>query len=359
MKFIHTGDFHIGASPDAGKPWSKARAEDISESAAAVIQAASAENADLLLIAGDFFHTQPAAEDLKKAADLFSSVPGTKIALIAGDSDCLRESSAALSFRWPDNVHFFTEQTVSAFCFPELGTEVYGISCHRPVIREDPLSGFRATENDRIHILLMHGGDESLLPVTDEELMAAGFSYCALAHDHRPHIRIPGLAACCGSPEPLGASETGQHGYYRGEIDDTSRTLTDLTFVPSAKIRCISFLVNVTPETTNAELLSDIENRMKERGPEHIYTIRIRGKRDPSCVFDLKELKDRFRIAGVVDTSEPAYDFPRLFAEHSSDMIGFFIRELNRPNAAPIERKALAFGVDALLRTQEERSGTE
>jgi len=51
-------------------------------------------------------------------------------------------------------------------------------------------------------------------------------------------------------------------------------------------------------------------------------------------------------------------DFAKLFAEHPSDMIGFFIRELDRPNMSKLDKKALYYGINALLRTTDERGKT-
>lgn len=42
--------------------------------------------------------------------------------------------------------------------------------------------------------------------------------------------------------------------------------------------------------------------------------------RDPDISFDLDALKLRFRIADIIDETEPQYDFSALFAEHPSDM---------------------------------------
>ena len=78
--------------------------------------------------------------------------------------------------------------------------------------------------------------------------------------------------------------------------------------------------------------------------------------RDPDISFDLEALKLRFRIADILDESEPQYDFSALFAEHPSDMIGFYIRALEKPEMSPVEKKALFYGIHALLLTTDERS---
>ena len=58
----------------------------------------------------------------------------------------------------------------------------------------------------------------------------------------------------------------------------------------------------------------------------------------------------------VVSGVEPQYDFSALFAEHPSDMIGFYIQALKKPDMSPVEKKALFYGIHALLLTTDERS---
>ena len=67
-------------------------------------------------------------------------------------------------------------------------------------------------------------------------------------------------------------------------------------------------------------------------------------------------MEAQFRIAEIIDDTEPDYDFSALFAEHSSDMIGFFIQALQKEDMSPVEKKALYYGVNALLHTTDERS---
>ena len=102
-----------------------------------------------------------------------------------------------------------------------------------------------------------------------------------------------------------------------------------------------------------------IEEQVQEiqkRGEQNIYRFRLKGMRDPEIEFDLKPLCSRYRICEILDDSEPQYDFSALFSEHPSDMIGFFIQALQKEDMSPVEKKALYYGVNALLHTTDERS---
>ena len=159
-----------------------------------------------------------------------------------------------------------------------------------------------------------------------------------------------------GSPEPLDKTETGPHGILAGEIDPVSRKTTSLRFITLCKSQYIPLAVNITPETTNAELDMRMTQEIEQRGRHHIYRFRIRGMRDPDLDLDFNSLMTRYRIAEILDESEPQYDFSALFEEHPSDMIGFYIRTLQKPEMSHVEKKALYYGINALLHTTDERS---
>lgn len=356
MKFIHTGDIHWGMSPDSDKPWSRERARDIRDTFAAIIEKTRKLGADFLFIAGDLFHRQPLIKDLKEVNYLFSTIPGVRVVIIAGNHDRIRSSSAVLSFSWCSNVTFIDSEDLTSIYFSDLNTEVTGFSYHTPEIKEARLNQATAPQDGRIHILLGHGGDMNHTPIDKAALAASGFSYIALGHIHKPEILIERRMAYCGSPEPLDKTETGSHGIYYGEIDPTDRKVTKLDFISMSKLRYIPLIVNVTPATTNTELCLKISHEIDKRGTDNIFRFRVRGMRDPDITFDLDSLLLRYKISDILDESEPEYDFSALFAEHPSDMIGFYIRALQKPDMSQVEKKALFYGIHALLLTTDERS---
>lgn len=356
MKFIHIADVHWGMNPDNDRPWSRDRAQAIKDTFAEVIRQARARDVDCLFIAGDLFHRQPLLRDLKELNYLFSTIPGIRIVIIAGNHDRVRPSSALMSFTWCPNVTFIMEDELTTVCFDELNMEVTGFSYHTAEITESRLNNIEAPATRRIHILLAHGGDAAHLPLDKTLLSRAGFSYVALGHIHKPELAPDHSYAYPGSLEPLDKTETGQHGMIVGEISNSTFRVTSLEFVPLAQAQYVPLVVHVTPATTNGELNARITDEIQKRGTEHIYRFRVRGMRDPDIEFDFEPLTRRLQVIEVIDESEPQYDFSRLFAEHPSDMIGFYIRALQKEESSPVEKKALYYGIDALLRTTDERS---
>ena len=231
-----------------------------------------------------------------------------------------------------------------------------GFSYYTAEIPEPRLDALEAPEDGKIHILLGHGGDANHVPIDRAALASSGFSYIALGHIHRPEILLDKKMAYCGSPEPLDKTETGRHGILYGEIDPEIGQVTTLDFIPMAKLRYIPLIVRVTPDTTNTELYLKIAHEIEQRGNDNIFRFKVQGMRDPDISFDLDALKLRFRIADIIDETEQQYDFSALFAEHPSDMIGFYIQALKKPDMSPVEKKALFYGIHALLLTTDERS---
>ena len=356
MKFVHIADVHWGMSPDSDKPWSKERSQDIKDTFAKAVAQAGQLEADCLFISGDLFHRQPLARDLKEVNYLFSTIPGVHVVIIAGNHDRIRNNSALLSFTWAPNVTYLMDEELRCVYFEEINTEVYGFSYHTTDIPENRLDHLKVPNNGRIHVLLGHGGDANHIPFDKGAMGALDFSYIAMGHIHKPEVLIENRMAFSGSPEPLDKTEAGQHGMFMGEINEVTRMVTSLKFVPLARIQYISLAVNVTTATTNTELAMKITQEIQNRGPENIFRFRIRGMRDPDISFDLDMLSTRFKIMEIIDESEPQYDFSALCAEHPSDMIGFYIQALQKPEMSQVEKKALYYGINALLRTTDERS---
>lgn len=356
MKFIHTADIHWGMTPDSDMPWSRERAQAIKDTFTQIVTRARDMEVDCLFISGDLFHRQPLVKDLKELNYLFSTIPTVHVVIITGNHDRIRSSSALLSFTWCSNVSYFMEEEMTSVYFSEINTQIHGFSYHTTEVRENRIDHLEIPDDRRIHILMAHGGDASHLPFDRNALAASGFSYIALGHIHKPEILVDNKMAYPGSPEPLDKTETGAHGILVGEIDPVSKKVTSLNFVSLCKAQYVPLAVNITTGTTNSELEQKVAQEVERRGRSHIYRFRIRGRRDPDMEFDLENLISKFRIAEIIDESEPQYDFSALFAEHPSDMIGFYIRALEKPDMSPVEKKALYYGINALLRTTDERS---
>lgn len=345
MRFIHTADVHLGAVPDSGMPWSRERAEAIQNTFAHIVRLAEKNRVDLLLIAGDLFHRQPLSRELKELNYLFSGLTRTRVVIIAGNHDYIREDSPHANYPWSENVTFLSSETMSSVYFEDINTEVHGFSYHRQEIPEPRYDDCRAPDDGRIHILLAHGGDSRHIPIRMSRLAAAGFDYVALGHIHQPKIYRKSHMAYAGSPEPLDKTDTGPRGCMLGEItDDNFRIL----WKPLAKTQYRVETITADRDTTQAEL-ADRVGEILTAHPADIYRIVLTGSRDPEITFDRAAIARLGRVVEVTDETVPDYDLDALLRDHSHDLISYYIQALGGKDAGPTERKALYYGLRALL----------
>lgn len=346
VRFFHIADTHLGAAPDSGFPWSEERRTEIWESFRGVIQKADREEIDLLLIAGDMFHRQPLMRELKELNYLFSTLKKTKVVFIIGNHDYLKLDSYYLEFPWCENVICLMGQECESVIFEELDTEIYGFSYHSREITEAKYDDLKPEKKAKFSILLGHGGDARHIPIDRKKLLLSGFDYIALGHIHKPEMIEPDRMAYAGALEPVDQNDTGVHGFISGEYKDG---VLKTVFVPWACREYVQLALAAKECPTNLAFQETVRMRMAAKGMQHIYRIVLTGYRDPDIVYDLEACKKLGNIVGISDESVPDYDFERLMRIHAGDIAGRYIQSLYHADMSETERKALYYGVHALL----------
>lgn len=352
MKFIHLADVHLGAVPDRGQPWSARREEEIWETFRRVIAVIRKDPVDFLFIAGDLFHRQPLLRELKEVNYLFSTIPDTKIFLIAGNHDYMGKDSFYHTFSWEDHVTFFKEPTLSCI---DAGNHVYvyGLSYHQREIREALYENARPVDQEGIHILLAHGGDESHIPIRYRELYDAGFDYVALGHIHKPQILFADQMAYAGALEPIDKGDLGNHGYLAGSLENGR---IRLEFVPFASRSYQQITLPVREDSTQHSLEDMLRADIRNRGSQNLYQVTLEGTRAPELLLIPEKLKALGNITEVIDESRPAYDLKALEKQYSGTLIGDYIAHFrNMGRLSETEKKALDYGLQALLETSRMR----
>ena len=373
MRFIHLSDIRIGSPSENGSHWSSARQGERYRTLQRVLDLSRTENAGLVLIAGGLFAHQPVTSELEQVDTLFRRYPETEIVIIAGETDRLRTSSPVRSFIWAPNVHYVRSGDAEQILLPALKAEVYAASVTgdeetKPEIFR--MADLRASINARpaenftleysrsysgraaIRIAMLRTSDDEAVRDIFQKL---DFTYVALGRASGRREILPDLAYDPGRLEPENIRDSGSHGVYIGEADENSGRLTDIRFVPMAAASYIPLKISVSTQTDSRELEKIIREEISRRGENNIYRLKLSGSRDPEENFGLDRLKEKYRIDEIVDETEPEYDFEALFAEHPQDMIGFFIGTIvnSGREMSDVERKAMFYGIDALLRSSE------
>ena len=352
MRFIHIADVHLGASPDIGSARKGKREKEIWDSLERVLRVCEEQKTDLLFIAGDLFHRQPLKRELRELNYMFSSLTSTKVIIVAGNHDYVRQDSYYRTFQWEENVHMLLSPDIACVEFPEYSLAVYGLSYHEKEIVQERYKEAFPQRRQGYEILLAHGGDERHIPVKKEDLLGLGYDYIALGHIHKPQQICPGKIAYAGALEPIDKNDTGIHGYIAGEITAKG---CQIKFIPSAVREYVHLEVPVHKEMTGRALKEEIGRQLEEKGTENIYKIILTGPRDPEDSFNLETLDAHGNIVEIVDKTYPAYDFGRLKEKNRENILGQFIASFEKDEEGSIEYQALCEGVHALMETRRGR----
>lgn len=305
---------------------------------------------DLLLIAGDLFHRQPLLRELKEVNYLFSRLTRTKVVLMAGNHDYLKQDSYYRTFSWCEQVHMFLSQKMDYVEYEELGVCVYGLSYEQKEIGRALYTDAFPQRRKPIEILLAHGGDAKHIPINRNNLIQLGYDYVALGHIHMPAEIEKNRVYYAGAPEPVDKNDVGRHGYLLGEI---RQGWTEVRFVPAASREYVHMKVETEQTMTGRAVKEAVTAAVRKRGTQNLYKIILTGLRDPEMLYDTGGMDVYGNILEVVDDTKPAYDFEKLLRQNADNLLGRYIERLKDSPAGSTEYQALFEGVEALLETKQ------
>lgn len=353
MRFIHTGDIHLGATPEIKREWAQNRGDEIWNALERLIKKIKINPVDMLIISGDLFHRQPLLRELKEVDYLFSTIPETKVVLCAGNHDAIKKGSFYEDFKWNENVIFLGDKNIESVEIPELNTCVYGLSYHQTEIKDAMYDHVIVNNTEMINILVAHGGDEKHIPINKKKVAMSGFDYVAMGHIHKPEIDEKMKMAYCGSLEPIDMNDIGDRGYIYGEI---TKNNLELEFVPFAKRVYKELEFTVTPNATNMEIRHKLVDLIDMQGKDNMYKIILDGYRDPDLNIDISEIEGIGNVVSVADNTVPDYDFEELYDDNKDNILGMYIKRfLDKESLSTLQKKTLYYGTKALLDAMEDR----
>lgn len=357
LKFIHAADFHLDSA--FGALSAKQAAVRRRESRELVFRLANYVNSHeigLVLLAGDLFDSGSAFRETgEQLAEALGQMRAA-VFISPGNHDWVGPGSPWLTVDWPENVHIFRENRLTAAELPEWALTVHGAAFTAPEQGTGFLTGFTAPRDGRLHIGLLHGeldpAGARYDPIRKEEVAASGLTYLALGHIHKrtePLAFGGTLCAWPGCPEGRGFDELGEKGFYEGTVDGGS---VSVAFVPFARRRYEILEVDVTGQSPRAA----VEAALPADTSQHLYRILLTGETEEGGVdaAALQEaLSDRFYALEVRDHTRMTED---IWARAEEDSLrGLFLRELRaRWNGAKTDEeretvtKAARFGLAAL-----------
>lgn len=218
LTLLHAADFHLD-SPFRALPPQEAqrRRQGQRETLAGLRDLALEHRADLVLLPGDLFDSQETyPETLEALSRVLGELP-CPVVIAPGNHDYYDAHSPYATGGWPDNVHIFQSEAVTALPFPDLGVTVYGCAFTGPFRETDPLAGFHAPDDGTLAIGVFHGevaATGRYAPIAPESLANSGLAYAALGHVHafEAHPDAPTPWAYSGCIQGRGFDELGDKG---------------------------------------------------------------------------------------------------------------------------------------------------
>ncbi|MBQ3497063.1 MAG: metallophosphoesterase [Oscillospiraceae bacterium] len=239
IRLLHAADFHLDSAFGALSPENaKLRRREGRDTIRRLSNYVNQNAVDIVLLAGDLFDGALVYRETLEAMGAALGAMNAQVFIAPGNHDPYTPHSPYVTEAWPDNVHIFSSSRIESVALPELGCVVYGAAFTSAEQSESLLRGFRAPEDGRTHLMVLHADLDAASaqydPITRGEVHESGLTYLALGHVHRVSgvERVGKTAvAYCGCIEGRGFDELGERGFLCGTAAPSD---VQMEFVPFA-----------------------------------------------------------------------------------------------------------------------------
>ena len=338
LKIIHAADFHLD-SPFAALSEEQAALRRREQRQLLTSLAEAAQDADLVLLAGDLLDRGVCYAETAEALEAFLNSLPCPVFLAPGNHDYYAPESPWDRMELRENIHIFTSPQPEAKEIPELGVTVWGAAFTGPRA-SGKLRAFRAPA-EGMHLMVLHGdvgGNMGYGPIDPREIAASGLKYLALGHVHsHSGLQKSGdtFWAYPGCLMGRGFDELGPKGYLRVELEgDGCRA--EFCPLPGRRYEILSVDV-----TGSESLLSAVEAALPADAKEHVFRVLLRGQwpLKPKAEALAEALADRCFRLEVRDETRLLEDI--WLGAGEDTLRGSFLRVLKKKyDAAPEEARA-------------------
>ena len=324
IRILHTGDIHLDS------PFSRLSLERSEERRSALRNTFSRLMAlvrdreiDIVLIAGDLFDcAYVTAATASLLIEEFAACPSCRFFISPGNHDPYTQDSLYASGRLPENVHVFSQETLSAVALPHLGTTVWGWAFTGERHEGAPLSGQRVTDPAALNLICGHC--DYAVPLTryadvsSADLAAFGAHYAAFAHRHIPSppqtLENGCMWAYCGCLEGRSFDEPGKGGAYlltATQSADSSWGIKHERITLSERQYAIAE-VDLTGVSTKNEAAQRIKLAIRENGYDENTALRVifTGATPPDFAVPQEADAKEWSLYHIelIDRTSPTYD---------------------------------------------------
>lgn len=271
MRIIHCADLHLDSKMSANldKDKAKLRKQELLRTFTRMIEYASDNRIDGILISGDLFDTKLVSALARNTVYKgISDNPEIQFFYLKGNHDV--DSFLSSINEIPDNLHMFDNEWKSYSLGPNDNIKIWGVEL-------DESNSLRVQENfspdpSKINIVMLHGQEAESISKDKAEVINLklfknkGIRYMALGHIHKYKCEAldgEGKYCYCGCLEGRGFDECGDHGFVVLDIDEETGIVKD-TFIPFALRKLYEIPVNISGLSTSPEILEKTGMELRE-----------------------------------------------------------------------------------------------
>lgn len=337
IKLLHSADWHLDAPMTGFSPQQRQLLQQELDSIPQRIAGlCRAHGAQLLLLAGDLFDGAYRKQTLQQVQSVLGQLE-IPVLISPGNHDPIGPDSPYTQPGWPDNVHIFTQPTITSIGFSQLSLRVWGAG-YQAMDCPALLEGFTAQGSESWQIGLLHGQVDNPLspycPITRDQLRSSGLQYLALGHIHKADSLRCGECSCAwpGCPMGKGFDELEEKGVILVTLDQT----VSASFLPLDVPRFFDLQAEagVNPREAVTALLPAIGNR-------DFYRITLTGY---SAGIDLIQLQQEFpQFPNLIlkDQTLPEMELWSAVGEDSLEGVYFsLLKDATRRDNATVARRA-------------------
>ncbi|MCZ0703318.1 DNA repair exonuclease SbcCD nuclease subunit [Natronobacillus azotifigens] len=272
IRFIHCADLHLDSPFKGLSDMPSELFEQVKKSTFValhnLVDIAIKKQVDFVVVVGDIFdqtvQSVYAQIQFLHACQKLNDA-NIQVYISYGNHDYSQSNQKVIDY--PNNVHVFSEENVTAKIFTKKSQDlaaIYGFSYPHRAVMNNKTAEYQKIANTPYHIGMLHGSvaqnteHDHYAPFQVSELIEKPFDYWALGHIHKrmvlkknPSIVYP------GNLQGRSKKETGEKGCYYVELDKQE---TKRTFIP---LQSVCFEV-ATLDMENCSTISDF--RMKLNG---------------------------------------------------------------------------------------------
>jgi DNA repair exonuclease SbcCD nuclease subunit len=324
MRILHAADLHLD-SPFASLSDEKAklRREESRQVLRKLAQLANENDVDIVLLCGDLFDgANVYRETVDELTQMLDAIR-CPVFITPGNHDYYRPRSPYTKILFPEHVHLFAAPEIRAVALEKC--IVYGAAFWEEQEPEGFLQGFRVFDDERLHIMCIHGDltGGPYNPITKQQIAQSGLDYLALGHIHAySGLQREGKTfyAYPGCSEGRGFDETGEKGCLLLDVEKGSVTAE---FIPLCTRRYEICSVDVTER----DALQVAEEALAGYSDEDVIRLVLVGERQEDlAVSRLEQCGQRFFGFEVVDQTREKEDIWSRAGEDS--LRGIFLQNL-------------------------------